>query len=97
MQQAGIALDLKDCLDASEQVFSQGLTVGSDTFTDSTFVDDSGFCSPCYDPTAVRDQVSTLGRIVRKHMLGAGFQMHFGRGKTAAVISYNGDGSLHAK
>ncbi|CAK0793315.1 unnamed protein product, partial [Prorocentrum cordatum] len=97
MQQAGIAMDLKDCIDASEQVFSQGLTVESDAFTDSTFVDDSGFCSPCYDPTAVRDQVSLLGRIVRKHMLGSGFQLHFGKGKTAAVISYNGEGSLHAK
>eukprot|EP00959_Pyramimonas_sp_CCMP1952_P418723 8771526-Pyramimonas_sp.AAC.1 len=30
-------------------------------------------------------------------MLGSGFQLHFGKGKTAAVISYNGEGSLHAK
>eukprot|EP00959_Pyramimonas_sp_CCMP1952_P083842 1753458-Pyramimonas_sp.AAC.1 len=30
-------------------------------------------------------------------MLGSGFQFHFGKGKTAAVISYNGEGALHAK
>eukprot|EP00959_Pyramimonas_sp_CCMP1952_P154586 3233921-Pyramimonas_sp.AAC.1 len=97
MNEAGIALDLMDCVDQSSQVFSQGLTIGGDTMTDATFVDGSGFCSPCFGPASVRDQVATLGRLVRKHMVGSGFKLHVGKRKTAAVLSYYGEGAIKAK